>query len=46
MGWSPLSQRRQASVGTPTPTSCMIQAQRFSHQTVPFSTLAKLTHST
>ena len=28
MGWSPLSQRRQASVGTPTPTSCMIPAER------------------
>jgi hypothetical protein len=27
MGWSPLSQRRQASVGTPTPTSCTIPAE-------------------
>jgi hypothetical protein len=27
MGWSPLSQRRQASIGTPTPTSGMIPTQ-------------------
>jgi len=30
MGWSPLSQRRQAPVWTPTPTSCMIPPQPFS----------------